>query len=155
MNINFRRLVVALVGCVSIATVSFASASTSHEQVQTDQAPKAIGPYSQAVKAGHYLFVSGQIGIDPASGKLIGESIQEQTKQVLRNIEAILAVEGLSFENIVKTEVYMKDLKDFQVMNTIYAEKFSCEVKAARATIEVSKLPLGALVEISCVAFIP
>ncbi|MBA3721237.1 MAG: RidA family protein [Parachlamydiaceae bacterium] len=123
--------------------------------VVTDQAPSAIGPYSQAICAGAYIFVSGQIAIDPALGKLTGETIEEQTKQVLKNIEGILAAEGLTLENVVKTEVYLKDLKDFSSMNKIYAEKFSYVIKPARATVQISKLPLDALIEISCVVFIP
>jgi 2-iminobutanoate/2-iminopropanoate deaminase len=123
-------------------------------KIMTDQAPQAIGPYSQAIKAGSYLFVSGQIAIDPATGKLSGETIEEQTRQVLKNMEAILASQGLTLENVVKTEVYLKDLKDFQTMNSIYAEKFSYDIKPARATIQVSKLPLDALVEISSIVFI-
>lgn len=123
--------------------------------IATDQAPKAIGPYSQAVCAGNHMFISGQIAIDPAVGKLVGETIEEQTKQVLKNIEAILAARGLTLENVVKTDVFLKDLKDFSTMNNIYAEKFSYAVKPARATVQVSKLPLDALIEISCIAFIP
>lgn len=123
--------------------------------VQTENAPKAIGPYSQAISAGSYLFVSGQIGLDPTTGKLAGETIELQTEQTLRNLEAILFSQGLTLENVVKTEVFLKDLKDFQVMNALYAEKFSYEVKPARATIEVSNLPLNAKIEISCIAFIP
>lgn len=124
-------------------------------KIATDQAPNAIGPYSQAICAGSYVFVSGQIAIDPASGKLIGEGIEEQTRQVLKNMESILSAQGLTLENIVKTEVYLKDLKDFSVMNGIYAEKFSYAIKPARATVQVSKLPMDALIEISCIAFIP
>lgn len=123
--------------------------------VMTDHAPKAIGPYSQAIKAGSYLFISGQIAIDPKTGKLADETIEGQTRQVLRNMEAILAAEGLTLENVVKTDVYLKDLKDFQSMNGIYGEGFSYAIKPARATVQISKLPLDALVEISCVAFIP
>lgn len=121
-------------------------------QIATDQAPKAIGPYSQAVCAGSYVFVSGQIALDP-TGKLVGETIEEQTRQVLKNIKAILVAEGLTLENIVKTEVYLKDLKDFQAMNGVYAEKFTYAIKPARATVQISKLPHDALIEISCVAF--
>lgn len=124
-------------------------------QISTDQAPKAIGPYSQAIVAGSYVFVSGQIAIDPTVGKLKGETIEVQTRQVLKNMEAILVAQGLTFENVVKTEVYLKDLKDFQAMNGIYAEKFTYAIKPARATIQVSKLPMDAMVEISCTAFIP
>lgn len=125
------------------------------KKITTDQAPQAVGPYSQAIHAGSYLFISGQIAIDPTQGKLIGTSIEEQTLQVLNNIEAILAAEGLTLEHVIKTEVYMKDLKDFAQMNAVYAEKFTYPIKPARATIQVSKLPLDALIEISCIALVP
>jgi len=123
--------------------------------IQTDEAPKAIGPYSQAVQAGDYLFVSGQLGIDPATGQFVGDTIEDQTAQVLSNIEAILSAQGLSLQNIVKTEVYLKDINDFRNMNAIYANRFSHTVKPARQAMQVAKLPLDALVEISCIAFIP
>jgi 2-iminobutanoate/2-iminopropanoate deaminase len=124
-------------------------------KVTTDQAPKAIGPYSQAIRAGHYLFVSGQLSIDPATGKLTGDTIEEQTQQVLNNIEAILNAQGLTFEHVVKSEVYLKDLRDFQGMNGVYATRFSHDTKPARQAMQVARLPLDALVEISCIAFIP
>jgi len=130
-------------------------ADSGISKISTDQAPKAIGPYSQAICAGQYIFVSGQVPIDPAVGKIVAQTIEEQTKQVLKNIEAILAAKNLTLENVVKTEVFLKDLKDFAAMNAIYAEKFSYENKPARATVQISKLPLDALVEISCTAFIP
>lgn len=125
------------------------------KEIVTEKAPKAIGPYSQGVLAGQYLFVSGQVALDPASGKLIGDTIEAQTKQVLDNIEAILHQAGLSFENVVKSEVYLKDMNDFKGMNSIYSTKFTHATKPARQTLQVAKLPLDALVEISCIAFIP
>ncbi|MBA3957574.1 MAG: RidA family protein [Parachlamydiaceae bacterium] len=124
-------------------------------KIVTDQAPAALGPYSQAVCAGNYVFVSGQVAIDPAVGKLAGETIELQTAQVLKNIEAILLAQGLTLENVVKAEVFLKDLKDFPAMNKIYGERFSYAVKPSRATVQVSKLPLDALVEIACIAFVP
>lgn len=150
VRINFKKMMFLLA-----AASSPLLASSQIAQIATDKAPAAIGPYSQAICAGSYLFVSGQIAIDPAEGKLTAETIEEQTRQVLKNLEAILEAKGLTLENVVKTEVYLKDLKDFSVMNGIYAEKFSYAIKPARATIQVSKLPLDALIEISCIAFIP
>ena len=123
-------------------------------EVSTDQAPKAIGPYSQAVRAGQYLFISGQLGVDPATGQMKGSTIEEQTDQVLNNIEAILNAEGLTFENVVKSEVYLKDLNDFKAMNAIYAARFSQNVKPARQAMQVARLPLDAMIEISCIAYI-
>lgn len=154
MRINFRKSMFLLAACCLTLSLPLL-ANSNITQVVTDQAPKAIGPYSQAICAGDYLFVSGQIAIDPAVGKLAGKTIEEQTTQVLKNIEAILVSQGLTLENIVKTEVYLKDLQDFSAMNNIYAEKFSYTNKPARATVQISKLPLDAMVEISCVAFIP
>lgn len=154
MKSLFKKVVLAamfglVLGCVH------ARADVPARQISTDQAPQAIGPYSQAVRAGSYLFIAGQIGMDPATGKLIDDSIEEQTEQVLNNIEAILAADGLTFENIVKSDVFLADFKDFPSMNKIYAERFSSGIKPARATVEVSKLPLGAKIEIVCVAYIP
>lgn len=155
MIINIKKSAFLLTACCFALTSLPLLAETGITQIMTDQAPKAIGPYSQAVKAGSFVFVSGQVAIDPTTSKLVGDTIEQQTKQVLKNMEAILVAQGLTLENVVKTEVYLKDLKDFQVMNTLYAEKFVYPVKPARATIQVSKLPLDALVEISCTAFIP
>jgi 2-iminobutanoate/2-iminopropanoate deaminase len=121
--------------------------------VETEHAPKAIGPYSQAVAAGPFLFVSGQLPVNPGSGKITAANIKGQTKQVLDNIEGILKAQGLSFAHVVKVEVFLKDLKDFQEMNAIYAERFDTPVKPARQTVQVSKLPLDALLEVSCIAY--
>lgn len=155
MNFKIKRLALLLTA-MCLVLPSLPLLATAHiTQIATDQAPKAIGPYSQAISAGSYIFVSGQIAIDPATGKLAGETIEIQTTQVLKNIEAILGAQGLTFENVVKTEVYLKDLKDFSLMNGIYGEKFSFPIKPARATVQVSKLPLDALVEISCIVFNP
>lgn len=123
------------------------------QKIETDEAPKAIGPYSQAVVCDQFLFVSGQIPIEPKSGKILESSIQGQTKQVLENVEAILRANHMNLENVVKTEIYLKDINDFQVVNSIYAEKFSHTVKPARQLMQVAKLPLDSLIEISCIAF--
>jgi len=121
-------------------------------KVETAHAPKAIGPYSQAVGFEHLLFVSGQIPIDPKSGKIVEQTIEGQTRQVLANIEAILKADGLTFEHIVKAEIYMKDIGDFQVVNAIYAETFSHPIKPARQLMQVARLPMDSLIEISCIA---
>ncbi len=120
--------------------------------ITTEHAPQAIGPYSQAVAAGPYLFISGQLPIDPKTGKIPDSSIQGQTKQVLDNLEAILAVEGLTTKDVVKTEVFLKDMQDFPEMNAVYAERFNHAIKPARVTIQAAKLPMDARVEISCIA---
>lgn len=121
------------------------------QMITTENAPKAIGPYSQAVLAHPFLFISGQIGIDPKLGKIISQKVEDQTRQVLDNIEAILKEVGLGLDNIVKTEIYLTDMNDFQAVNTIYAERFDL-YKPARQTMQVVKLPLDALIEISCIA---
>lgn len=136
-----------------LALCLFSLAHSGITRIATEDAPQALGPYSQAVHAGSYVFVSGQIGVDPKTGKLAGPTIEEQTKQVIKNIEAIIAADGLTLENVVKTEVGLIDLKDFQAMNGVYAQKFSHDIKPARATMQISKLPHEALVTISCTAY--
>ena len=121
-------------------------------KIETEHAPKAIGPYSQAVAFEEFMFVSGQIPIEPKSGKIIDYTIQGQTRQVLENIEAILKADGLSLENVVKVEIYVQDIGDFQSVNSIYAEKFSHSIKPARQLMQVARLPLDSLIEISCIA---
>jgi 2-iminobutanoate/2-iminopropanoate deaminase len=121
-------------------------------EVRTSEAPQVIGPYSQAVQAGQFLFVSGQLALDPVSNKLVGTTIEEQTTQVLNNIEAILQAQGLSFKDVVKAEVYLKDMNDFKGMNGVYAARFSHAIKPARQAMQVARLPLDALIEISCIA---
>jgi len=111
-----------------------------------------IGPYSHAVKAAGLLFVSGQIPVDPQTGKVVEGGIEAQTQQVIDNIEAVLRSEGLTLENVVKTEVYLKNMDDFKTMNMVYAERFSQAKKPARQAMQVGKLPLDVLVEISCIA---
>jgi 2-iminobutanoate/2-iminopropanoate deaminase len=121
-------------------------------KIETIHAPKAIGPYSQAVGFERLLFVSGQIPIDPKSGKIVERTIEGQTRQVLANIETILQADGLGFENVVKAEIYVKDIGDFQVVNLIYAEKFPHSIKPARQLMQVARLPMDSLLEISCIA---
>lgn len=121
-------------------------------RIETELAPKAIGPYSQAVQAGPLLFVSGQLPIDPATSKLCSDHIEEQTKQVLANIEAILTAAHFTFKNVVRTEIYLIDLKDFTVVNKIYGDTFTFDIKPARQTLQVAAIPLNARIEISCIA---
>lgn len=119
--------------------------------VSSDQAPAAIGPYSQAIDSGELLFVSGQIPLDPKTGLIVGNNIRTQTRQVIENIESILNAAGLSLADVVKTTVLLFDLTDFNGMNEVYAKMFS-DHKPARATFEVSRLPKDARIEIECVA---
>ena len=120
--------------------------------VETKKAPQAIGPYSQAVGCESLLFISGQIPIDPKVGEIVETTIEGQTRQVLENIEAILQADGLGFEHVIKAEIYVKDITDFQVINEIYALKFCHPIKPARQLVQVARLPKDSLIEISCIA---
>lgn len=123
----------------------------SKEIIYSAQAPEPIGPYSQAVKAGNMYFVSGQIALDRATGSMLNESIDTETKQVMKNIESILKAAGLDFSNIVKTSIFLKSMNDFPKVNDIYGSYFKAQ-PPARETVEVSRLPKDATVEISCIA---
>ncbi len=122
------------------------------EVISTEKAPPAIGPYSQAVKAGNFLFVAGQIGINPATGQL-EEGIEAQTRQALLNLKAILEAAGASLDDVVRVGVFLQDLNDFQAMNAVYAEFFP-QSPPARTTVQVAALPRGALVEIDAIALL-
>lgn len=123
------------------------------EIISTDNAPGAIGPYSQAIKAGNMVFVSGQIPINPATGEFVSGDIHEQTSQVLRNLSAILDAAGCSLNDVVKTTVFLADMDDFSAMNAVYSE-FFIDNKPARATVEAARLPRDARVEIECIAVV-
>jgi len=124
------------------------------QSVHSDDAPKAIGPYSQAIKAGNLLFCSGQIPLDPKTGEMIGASdVRAQAKQVMTNLAAVLKAGGASFASVVKTTIYLKDLADFGAVNEIYGSHFA-EAPPARATVQVAGLPRGALVEIDAIAVV-
>jgi len=123
------------------------------ERVQTDQAPAAIGPYSQAIRAGGFVFVSGQIPIDPATGEFVSGGVAEQTRQVFKNLSAVLEAAGSSLDKIVKTTVFLQDMKDFAQMNEVYATFFS-DAPPARATVAAAGLPRDARVEIEAVALL-
>lgn len=119
--------------------------------ISTQEAPTAIGPYSQAIQVGNIIYTSGQIPINPATGNIVEGGIQEQTRQSLTNIQAILEEAGLTMSNVVKTTVFMADMTDFADMNSVYADFFS-EPYPARSAVAVKTLPKGALVEIEVVA---
>ena len=123
------------------------------ETVATSGAPRAIGPYSQALRAGGFLFTAGQVGFDPATGELVDGGIGEQTRQVLQNIRAILEAGGSVLAQVVKTTVFLVDMADFAAMNEVYAEAFGTH-RPARSTVAVAALPRGARVEIEAVAAI-
>ena len=119
--------------------------------VTTSKAPAAIGPYSQAIRIGNFLYTSGQISLDPKTMEMITGDIEVETEKVLKNLEAILKADGLELNNIIKTTVYLTDLSEFARMNQVY-EKFFGETKPARACVQVAALPKGAKVEIDVVA---
>lgn len=119
------------------------------QAIKSENAPKAIGPYSPAVKLGDFVYLSGQVPVNPKSGKIESDDITEQTHQVFKNIEAVLAEMSLACRHIVKTTVFISDMSLFDKVNAVYSEYFD-EPYPARSTIEVSALPLGALVEIEC-----
>jgi len=114
-------------------------------------APKPIGPYTQAMRAGDFVFISGQLGIDPETGKLHGKSAAEQTSQVLKNIRAILTAAGLTIEHVVKTTIYLADMDEFGAVNDVYGDVFH-EDPPARSTVQVARLPMDARVEIEVIA---
>lgn len=120
----------------------------------TDKAPAAIGPYSQAVQAGGFLYVSGQLPIDPATGEMTEADIRAQGKRVLENIKAILENAGSTMEKVVKVEVFLADMNHFPEMNEIYARYFKGDILPARQAVQVARLPKDSLVEISCIALI-
>lgn len=123
------------------------------EIIATENAPGAIGPYSQAVKTGNLVFCSGQIPIDVATGEFVSDDVAEQTRQVLKNLSAVLEAAGTSLNNVVKTTVFLADMNDFATVNEIYAEFFN-ENKPARATVQAARLPKDARVEIDCIALV-
>jgi 2-iminobutanoate/2-iminopropanoate deaminase len=126
---------------------------TVRERIQTDKAPAAIGPYSQAIRAGGFVYVSGQIPIDPATGEFVKGGVGEQTERVLQNLAAVLEAAGSSLDKVVKTTVFLADMKEFAQMNEVYATFFS-GAPPARATVAAAGLPRDARVEIEAVALV-
>ncbi len=124
----------------------------SAERILSAAAPAPIGPYSQAVSVDGFVFCSGQIAIDPATGKLIDADVAGQTRQVMRNIAAVLAAANLTFADVVKTTIYLIDMADFAVVNPIYGEQVADGIAPARSTVAVAMLPLGARIEIEVIA---
>jgi len=125
-------------------------------KISTTNAPAAIGPYNQAIRCGQFVYTSGQIALDPASGELAGNDVQTQTDRVLQNLQAVLHSAGTSLANVVKTTVFLTRMSDFQAMNAVYATYFEGPngMMPARSTVAVAELPRKALVEIECVALI-
>ena len=126
---------------------------TVREIISTENAPRAIGPYSQAVRAGGFVFASGQIPIDPATGEFVAGGVAEQTDQVLRNVSAVLKAAGTGLDRVVKTTVFLADMNDFIAMNEVYGRFFG-EQPPARATVQAARLPRDAKVEIEAIAML-
>ena len=128
---------------------------SSKKVIKTTNAPDPVGPYNQAIKAGNFIYCSGQIGIDPVSNEInCRGNIVKETTQVLKNLLAVLNAGGAKAEDVIKTTIYLTDLKNFQVVNEIYSDYFKVDNPPARACVEVSSLPKGVLIEIDCVAYL-
>jgi 2-iminobutanoate/2-iminopropanoate deaminase len=124
---------------------------TEMSAVTTDKAPRAIGPYSQAIRSGGYLFTSGQVALDPATGDLVRGSVEAEVERVLENLAAVLQAGGSGLDRVIKTTVFLIDMADFQAMNAVYARRFG-DARPARSTVQVAALPRGARVEIEAIA---
>lgn len=148
-NIRF----VILGGLLLAASVAMNAQITSKRAVESADAPKAIGPYSQAIIANGFIFTAGQVGADPKTGTLVDGGIEAQTEQVLKNIEAVLKASGSSLDDVVKTTVFLADMNDFTKMNDIYAKHFK-KPYPARSTVQVARLPRDAKIEIEVIAVV-
>jgi 2-iminobutanoate/2-iminopropanoate deaminase len=124
---------------------------TQLQQIATSEAPAAIGPYSQAIRCGQFVYTSGQIALDPITGEMVGEDVQAQTHRVLQNLQAVLTSAGTSLQSVIKTTVFLTRMSDFQAMNAVYASYFGSPAPA-RSTVAATELPRQALVEIECIA---
>jgi 2-iminobutanoate/2-iminopropanoate deaminase len=147
-----------LSGCVApqgeSASTPDGNAAPAAQVVESAEAPAAIGPYSQAIRAGHTVYLAGQLGIDPGSGDLVAGGIREETRQAMENLGAVLRAAGLGFEHVVLTQVYLQDVEEFGAMNEVYGEYFR-DAPPARATVEVARLPRDGRVEIQMTAVGP
>lgn len=152
MQSKFMRLTfVIFVICFSLFSLTISGGKVAKKIVYTEKAPKPVGPYSQAIAIGDFIFTAGQIPIDPKTNQIVQGDIKEQTKQVLENLKAILEASGATFDDVVKVNVYMKDLNEFSAMNEVYSEYFK-NSPPARTTIEVSRLPKDVKIEIDLIA---
>ena len=153
INSKIISIFLCTISMTSILIFSQEPTEMQKEIISTENAPQAIGPYSQAVKAGNLMFISGQIPLDPKTGDLVSEFIDEQAKQVLNNIKSICEAAGQSIDDIVKISIFLTDLENFAIVNEVMKEYFT-EPYPARATVEVSGLPLGVKVEIEAIVLI-
>lgn len=141
-------------GRLAVKTNASGADTTLRTAITAPDAPKAMGAYSPAIRAGNLIFVSGQIPIDPASGTLVSGDITAQAEQVMRNLTALLEAAGLGFEHVVKTTVYLADMNEFAAMNEVYS-RFIIDPPPARATVQVARLPRDVKIEVDCIAVIP
>jgi 2-iminobutanoate/2-iminopropanoate deaminase len=122
------------------------------KKVETSEAPGAVGPYSQGIETDGFIFVSGQLPVDPKTGQMVEEDIKLQTDRVIENLKAVLKTAGSDLSQVVRCDVFLRDMDDFKGMNEVYASKFASDPKPARQAVQVGRLPLDAMIEISCVA---
>ncbi len=123
------------------------------KKIETDKAPGAVGPYSQGTQIGGFVFVSGQLPVNPKTGQKVEEDIKVQTDRVIENIKAVLKAVGLDLSQVARCDVFLKDMNDFKAMNEVYASKFVTNPKPARQAVQVGRLPIDAMIEISCIAY--
>jgi 2-iminobutanoate/2-iminopropanoate deaminase len=121
-------------------------------KIETKGAPGAVGPYSQGTQANGFIFVSGQLPVDPKTGEMVEQDIKLQTDRVMENLRAVLNAGGVDLDDVIRCDVFLRDMNDFKYMNEIYASKFVSDPKPARQTVQVGRLPLDAMIEISCIA---
>jgi 2-iminobutanoate/2-iminopropanoate deaminase len=150
-EVEMNRPVTLLITLALFTFLGFAQKKVNREVVSTKDAPQPIGPYSQAIKAGGFVFASGQLALDPATGKLIEGDIKAQTERILKNLSAVLAGAGSSMDRVVRTTVFLKNISDFPAMNEVYG-KFFTDAPPSRTTVQVAGLPRDALLEIDVVA---
>ena len=149
----FNSIKIIILSLIFFLSYNCNNNSSMKKIIKTNEAPEPIGPYNQAIEAGEFIFLSGQIGIDVDTGKLINENIQAETNQVMRNIESVLKASNRNFDNVVKSTIFLKDLNDFSIVNEVYSKYFKNKISPARETVEVARLPKDANVEISVIAY--
>ena len=149
----FNSIKIIILSLIFLLSYNCNNNSSMKKIIKTKEAPEPIGTYNQAIEAGEFIFLSGQIGIDVDSGELMNENIEDETNQVMRNIESVLKASNRTFDNVVKSTIFLKDLNDFTLVNEVYSKYFKNKISPARETVEVARLPKDANVEISVIAY--
>ena len=149
----FNSIKIIILSLIFFLSYNCNNNSSMKKIIKTNEAPEPIGPYNQAIEAGEFIFLSGQIGIDVDTGELMNENIEDETNQVMRNIESVLKASNRNFDNVVKSTIFLKDLNDFSIVNEVYSKYFKNKISPARETVEVARLPKDANVEISVIAY--